>query len=120
MKEEIKRRSKEVSLVVMNMTEEFPDKIASVHVAKQIVRSATSVAANYRAVCRARSNREFIAKLQIVIEEADETLFWLEIIREKKWYPDKEIDDVFKEMNELLSIFISSVKTVKNKMNIDS
>ena len=120
MKEEIKRRSKEVSLAIMNMIEEFPDKIAAVHIAKQIVRSATSVAANYRAVCRARSTREFIAKLQIVIEEADETLFWLEIIRDKKWYPENRVGDLFKEMNELLSIFISSVKTVKNKIKIDS
>jgi len=118
MREAIKRRSKEVSLAIINMTEKFPGKMAAVHVAKQIIRSSTSVAANYRAVCRARSNKEFIAKLEIAIEEADETLFWLEIIKDKKWFVESQIDKIFGEMNELLSIFISSAKTVKNKMKM--
>lgn len=84
-------------------------------VTNQIVRSGTSVGANYRAVCRARSDREFISKMNIVLEEADETLFWLEIIKEKMWINKNDLEVIWKEGNELTAIFVSSLKTVNNK-----
>ena len=68
------------------MVEGLPKSNTISIVSNQIVRSGTSVGANYRAVCRARSDREFVSKMNIVLEEADETLFWLEIIREKNGY----------------------------------
>lgn len=86
-------------------------------IANQIVRSGTSVGANYRAVCRARSDREFVAKMNIVLEEADETLFWLEIIKEKMWIAKSELETIWKEGNELTAIFVSSLKTVNNRIN---
>ncbi|WP_245176806.1 four helix bundle protein [Flavobacterium aquidurense] len=86
-------------------------------VANQIVRSGTSVGANYRAVCRARSDREFVSKMNIVLEESDETLFWLEIIKEKMWVAKSELEIIWKEGNELTAIFVSSLKTVNNRIN---
>ena len=82
--DELKFRTKRFSLMIIDLVDKLPNTIAGRAVANQIVRSGTSVGANYRAVCRARSDREFIAKMTIVAEEADETLFWLEIIMDKQ------------------------------------
>ncbi len=117
MKEEIKKRSKDLAIAIINYVGTFTRyHIAGKHIAKQMIRSATSVAANYRAVCRARSDKEFIAKLEIVIEEADETMLWLEVISEKEWISNKQIEVLYEEMNQLLSIFISSAKTIKKRI----
>lgn len=83
--EELKDRTKRFSLLILKLVEKFPNSISNRIVINQIVKSATSVGANYRAVCRARSDREFVAKLNIVLEEADESQFWLEVISEMKW-----------------------------------
>ena len=78
--DELKYRTKQFSLLVLNLVEKLPNSISSRVVINQLAKSATSVGANYRAACRARSDREFVAKLNIVLEEADETQYWLEII----------------------------------------
>lgn len=114
--EELKLRTKRFSIEIINLVEKLPNSNTIRIVANQIARSGTSVGANYRAVCRARSDREFVSKMNIVLEEADETLFWLEIIREKKWVLDGEIENVWKEGNELTAIFVSSLKTVNNRI----
>ena len=103
--------------MILDLVEELPVSIAGKAIANQIVRSGTSVGANYRAVCRARSDREFISKMNIVVEESDETLFWLELIEEKKWIDIDKLLMLTKEANELTSIFVSSLKTVKLRMN---
>ena len=82
---------------------------------KQLFRSATSVAANYRAAGRARSKAEFISKLSIVVEEADETLFWLELLEESKLCKNPELK---KEAAELLYIFSASRKTARENLKI--
>ena len=82
---------------------------------KQLLRSATSVTANYRAACRARSKAEFFAKLCIVVEEADETLLWLEMIQESKIGTDPLIDQLKQESKELLYIFSASRKSAKGR-----
>ncbi len=79
----------------------------------QLLRSGTSIGANYRAACRGRSRAEFVAKLGIVLEEADETVFWLELIESAKIFPDGKLNSLRKEANELVSIFVSSVRTAK-------
>ncbi len=87
-------------------------------IGKQLLRSATSVAANYRAVCRARSDAEFFSKLSIVVEEADETLLWLEIIIESEINKDDKTKKLYQEALEILSIMAASRKTMKlNKLN---
>jgi len=82
--EELKNRTKQFSLNIIDIVERIPNTISGRTIANQVIRSGTSVGANYRATCRARSTKEFIAKMGIVIEESDETMFWLEIIKEKK------------------------------------
>ncbi len=115
--EELKIRTKKFSLMIIDLVERLPNSISSRAIANQIVRSGTSVGANYRAVCRARSDREFIAKMTIVIEEADETLFWIEIIQEKKWMDYSDLNLIWKEGNELTAIFVSAVKKIKARIN---
>jgi four helix bundle protein len=115
--DEMKLRTKKFSLMIIDLAEKLPTTYVVKVVANQIVRSGTSVGANYRAVCRARSDREFISKMNIVLEEADETLFWLEVIKEKLWISKTELETIWKEGNELTAIFVSSLKTVNNRMN---
>lgn len=115
--DELKARTKKFSLMIIDLVEKLPNSISSRAIANQVVRSGMSVGANYRAVCRARSDREFIAKMTIVIEEADETLFWIEIIQEKKWTDYSELNLIWKEGNELTAIFVSTIKKVKARLN---
>lgn len=118
MKEQIQNRTKKMALEIIKLSEHFPNKSVGWTFSNQIIRSATSVAANYRAVCRAKSDKDFISKIETVIEEADETLFWLEMIEESKIINHQtEILNLKKEANELISIFVVSVKTVKNRLN---
>ena len=114
---ELKLRTKNFSLMVIDLVERMPNSISIRVVANQIVKSGTSVGANYRAVCRARSDREFVSKMNIVLEEADETLFWIEIIMAKQWVSNLELEVIWKEGNELTAIFVSSLKTVNDRIN---
>jgi len=114
---QLKNRTKVFSIAILELVEKLPNTISGRAVANQIVRSGISVGANYRAVCRARSDREFIAKMSIVIEESDETMFWLEIVYEKQWIEKSEVDIIWKEGNELTAIFVSSMKTIKDRIN---
>jgi four helix bundle protein len=118
MKEQIQNRTKKMALEIIKLSEHLPNKSVGWTFSNQIIRSATSVAANYRAVCRAKSDKDFISKMETVIEEADETLFWLEMIEESKIINHQsEILNLKSEVNELISIFVASVKTVKNRLN---
>ena len=114
---ELKLRTKNFSLMIIDLVEQRPNTISARAVANQRVRSGTSVGANYRAVCRARSDREFISKMNIVLEEADETLFWIEIIMAKQWVLKPELEVIWKEGNELTAIFVSALKTINNRIN---
>jgi four helix bundle protein len=80
---------------------------------KQLLRSGTSVAANYRAVCRSRSTAEFIARIGIVAEEADESVLWLELLEETKTLSSEKLRDIMREARELAAIFSASQKTAR-------
>jgi four helix bundle protein len=82
-------------------------------IGRQLLRSGTSVGANYRAVCRARSRREFISKISIVVEEADETVFWFELLIEAGIVSPKRLQQLLREANELLAIFAASLRTAR-------
>lgn len=118
MKEQIQNRTKKMALEIIKLSEHLPNKSVGWTFSNQIIRSATSVAANYRAVCRAKSDKDFISKMETVIEEADETLFWLEMIEDSGVLnEDFGLRNLKSEANELISIFVASVKTVKNRLN---
>lgn len=110
-----KNRTKKFAADIIKYTKGFHKNEESYIIKKQLIRSATSVASNYRAVCRARSDAEFFSKLCIVVEEADETLFWLELIIEAEIYHDALTKNYIKEAEEILKIVSKSRKTLKDK-----
>jgi four helix bundle protein len=110
---EMKDRTKKFAKEVVKLCRKMPDNMEGRLIGNQIFRSGTSVAANYRAACRARSTADFISKLAIVEEEADETLFWLELITEMKIIDNKCTDFLMKENNEIIAIIVASIKTAR-------
>ena len=114
---ELQNRTKHLAIRVIKLTKTFSLSQEGKVISNQIIRSGTSVASNYRAACRAKSPKDFISKMGIVEEESDETLFWLEIIEELQMTKEiEELKAIKKEANEILSITVASIKTVKNKL----
>jgi four helix bundle protein len=116
MQEQIKYRTKQIGLKVINLIDNLPNKPSAWAIAKQIVRSSTSIGANYRAACRAKSTLDFINKLKIVEEETDETLYWLELLEESSLIQKDKISSLVKEVNEILSIIVTSINTEKKNL----
>jgi len=112
-KEELKIRTRQFALMIIKLVEDLPNTKAGQTIGNQLIRSGTSVGANYRAACRARSNADFISKITIVEEESDETLFWLELITEANLLKKEKIEKILKEADELTAIFTSSGKTAR-------
>ena len=110
---DLKRRTKAFALRILKLVDALPKTTAGRALASQIVRSGTSVAANYRAACRARSTADFIAKMGIVEEESDETLFWLELLEESELVSATKLAAIKQEANELIAITITSIKTAR-------
>ncbi len=113
-KEELKNRTQPFHIAVIKACEQLPRNAAGFEMAKQVIRSAGSVGANYRAACRGKSSADFICKIEIVIEEADESMYWIEVCAKAKLLPDTLTKILIKEANELVSIFVATVKTSKN------
>ncbi|MDP3047580.1 MAG: four helix bundle protein [Chloroflexota bacterium] len=116
--EELKRRTKQFALRVIRLMDALPQTRTAQVIGNQLLRSATSVAANYRAACRARSQADFVNKMGLVEEEADESHFWLELVVEANLLPMTSVQDLIREANELTAIFVSSRKTAKGKPKI--
>jgi len=116
MKNEIITRMKNLGLEVIRLVESLPKTQTAGILTKQIVRSATSVGANYRAACRARSRADFIAKVAIAEEECDETQYWLELLYESKFIADDQFQFLHAEADELTAILAASGKTAKRNL----
>jgi four helix bundle protein len=110
---EPKRRTKSFAIRIVNLFRSLPRSPDAQTPGKQLLRSGTSVAANYRAVCRARSQAEFISQMGIVVEEADETVFWLELLSETGIVRPERTQNLLNEANELVAIFGASLRTSK-------
>jgi four helix bundle protein len=110
---ELKARSKDLAIRVIRLFRSLPRSEEARVIGRQVLRSATSVAANYRAVCRARSRAEFIAKMGVVVEEAEGTVFWLELLVDAGVMKARRMEALLGEANELLSIFSASQRTAK-------
>ena len=108
--EEFKKRTKDFTLRNIKVFQSLPKTDEAKIIGKQLLRSASSVGANYRAVCRARSQAEFYAKLSITIEEADESLFWLEILVESKTVPENKLNELMKEAEEITKVLSKARK----------
>src|SRR5213082_4191967 len=109
--QELKERTKRFALRVMRLVDALPKSAKGRALASQLVRSGTSVAANYRAACRARSRAEFIAKIGVVEEEADETAFWLELIIDSALLTETRTRPLLSEAGELVAIMAASRKS---------
>ena len=119
----MKKRTKQFALRIIKLARALPKTIDGRTIGNQIIRCGTSVASNYRAACRARSRAEFIAKLGIVEEEADESVFWIEIIIESELMKKELVELLLKEANEITAMIVSSKKSArknKNKSTIDN
>jgi len=111
--QELRDRTKQFGLRVINLTDALPANRAANVIGGQLLRSATSVGANYRAACRARSRPDFISKLGIAIEEADESLYWMEMLLDAKIVPPGKLDPLMKEGNAIVAILTASAKTAR-------
>jgi four helix bundle protein len=111
--EELRLRTKQFALRILHLFRSLPKSEEGRIIGRQLLRAGTAVAANYRAVGRSRSRAEFIAKMGVVVEEADEVVFWLELMTDGGLVPSPLMADLQKEANELLAIFAASQHTAK-------
>ena len=109
----LKTRTKHFALRVLRLYRSLPRTEEARVLGIQLLRCSTSIGANYRAACRGRSRAEFTAKLGIVAEEADEAVFWLELLQEGNIFPAEKLRGLLGEANELVSIFVSSVRAAR-------
>jgi four helix bundle protein len=112
-KEQLQKRTKEFAHRCIKLCAVLPKTVLGQHVAKQLIRCSTSVAANYRAVCMAQSRATFISKLAIAIEEVDESCFWIEFLSDENLVERKKVTPLLKEGQELTAILIASQNTAK-------
>jgi len=112
-KDQLKQRTKKFALDIIRFVESLPNGKTAEIIGRQLLRSGTSVGANYRAACRARSSADFIAKMGIVEEELDESIYWLELLVDSGIMSSERAALLAKEADELLAISVSSIRTAK-------
>jgi len=111
--EQLRDRTKAFAVRVVRVYRSLPYRTDAQVLGKQLLRCGTAVAANYRAACRARSKAEWVAKIGIVVEEADETVFWLEMLVECEIVPELKLKDLLKEAHELSAMFTASQRSAR-------
>lgn len=110
-----KTRTKRLAVAIIHQTEKLPKSLAADAIARQLIRSGTSIGANYRVACRAKSIADMINKMKIVEEESDETEYWPELLVEAGFATESQITEIYKETDEILSMTIASIKTLRNR-----
>ena len=110
---ELKERTKQFALKVINLVNTFPHNKCADIIGRQLIKSATSVGANYRAACRAQTRAQFIAKMNIALEESDESEYWLELSEALEYGEQDVLQNILCEAHELTAIFITSIKTAR-------
>jgi len=113
MRNDLKQRTKSFALQIIGLIDSLPVGRTAEVIGRQLLRSGTSVGANYRAACRAKSAADFIAKMGIVEEEADECIYWMELLAEANILPLTRLQPLMTEADELVAITVSSIKTAK-------
>jgi len=110
-----KMRTKKLAVAIIKQMDKLPTSRAADVIARQVIRSGTSIGANYRAACRAKSTADMINKMKIVEEEADETEYWIEILVEAGLVSNEQISELYKEADEILAMTVASIKTLRNR-----
>jgi len=118
--EEMKQRTKMFALGIIQLVESLPKERTTEVLGRQLLRSGTSVGSNYRSACRAKSIADFISKMGIVEEEADESLYWMELLIEVGIKGNIKMEALMKEAGELLAITVASIKTARKRKNLSS
>jgi len=114
--EEFKARTKQVALRVIRLVDALPGSGASTVIGKQLLRSGTSICANYRAACRGKSQADVLHKLAIVEEEADESLYWIELLIASELVPEKRVSSLTKEIDEIVRMTVASIRTLRSQL----
>lgn len=112
---ELYARTKDFAIRVIRRYAELPNTAEALVIGKQLLRSATSVGAHYREACRARSRAEFVSKLEVGLQELEESIYWLELLSEGDIVPAAQLVDIRSEADELMAILVASAKTAKNR-----
>ncbi|HEY84822.1 MAG TPA: four helix bundle protein [Chloroflexi bacterium] len=116
MNEELfKKRTKQLAIRIIRVVKALPNDLVGQVIAKQLLRAGTSIGANYRAACRAKSTADMINKFKIVEEEADETLYWLELLIEAEILPQSRLSGLITETDEIVAMTVASLKTLRKK-----
>jgi four helix bundle protein len=118
--QEFKDRTKQIAIRVIRLVESLPNTNIAQIIGKQLLRSATSVGANYRAACRRKSTADILHKLAIVEEEADESVYWLELLAESKIVSENKLSALISDTNEIVAMTVASIKTLRSKNTTDS
>jgi len=113
--EQFKTRTRKLALEVIELVESLPRSRTADVIGRQLLRSGTSIGANYRAACRGKSKADVISKLAIVEEEADETIYWLELLVETKIIEPSRVDSLLKETNEIVAMVVASIRTLRGR-----
>ena len=111
--DEMKQRTRRLSLRIVRLVESLPKTRTADVIGRQLLRCGTSVGANYRAACRARSRADFAAKMGIVEEEADETVYWIELLVDCGLLKQSRVDELMAETNEIIAMVVSSIRTAR-------
>lgn len=117
--DDLKKRTKAFALDVIRLCDTLPNSRSANVLANQLLRSGTSVGANYRSACRTRSDADFISKVGITLEEADESVYWLELLNDAGIKQGEELNGLMKEGNELVAIFVASSNTARHRATAD-
>ncbi|MBS1768573.1 MAG: four helix bundle protein [Acidobacteria bacterium] len=112
---EFKERRKGIALRIIKLVQSLPKNWIAETIGKQLLRSGTSIGANYRAACRAKSTADIINKLAIVEEEADESMFWIDLLIESEIVPQTKLEKLYNDINEIVAMTVSSIRTLKSK-----
>jgi four helix bundle protein len=113
--EQFKARTRQLALEIIQLVESLPRSRTADVVGRQLLRSGTSIGANYRAACRGKSNADVMSKLAIVEEEADETIYWIELLIESKIIEASRVNSLLKETNEIVAMVVASIKTLRRQ-----
>ena len=110
-----KDRTKKLALQIIELVEELPNRRTAVVIGRQLLRSGTSVGANYRAACRGRSTADVLSRLAIVEEEADESVYWMELLVQANIIPEAGVTELMRETNEIIAMTVASIKTLRGR-----
>ena len=116
---EFKDRTKDIALRIIKRVESLPRSRSAEVIGKQLLRSGTSIGANYRAACRGKSTADILHKLSIVEEESDESLYWMELLIESGLVPEKRLSVLFSDVNEIVAMTVASIKTLRARTSVN-